>query len=70
MKIGIANDHRGLLLKEKIVDYLHNNNYSCVDFGTNSSESVDYVDYAVKLCNEIISGNRLLKTLKIISLKV
>lgn len=57
MKIGIANDHRGLSLKEKIVDYLHNNNYSCVDFGANSSESVDYVDYAVKLCNEIISGN-------------
>lgn len=53
MKIGIANDHRGLELKEKLKKYLHDNGYSCVDYGTNQSESVDYVDYAVKLCNGI-----------------
>jgi ribose 5-phosphate isomerase B len=57
MKIAIANDHRGLELKEKIKKYLHDSNCSCVDLGTNSPESVDYVDYAVKLCNEVINKN-------------
>ena len=54
MKIGIANDHRGVKLKRKIVDYLHDNGYSCVNYGTNSDESVDYVDYAEKLCKSIL----------------
>ena len=53
MKIGIASDHRGFELKKKILEYLHNNNKMCVDYGTNSNESVDYVDYAVKLCEAI-----------------
>ena len=54
MKIGIANDHRGVKLKRKIVDYLHDHGYSCVNYGTNSDESVDYVDYAEKLCKSIL----------------
>ncbi len=54
MKIGIANDHRGVKLKRKIVDYLHDHGYSCVNYGTNSDESVDYVDYAEKLCKCIL----------------
>lgn len=55
MKIGIANDHRGVKLKEKIVNYLHNKGYMCVNYGTDTEESVDYVDYAEKLCKAVIS---------------
>ena len=53
MKIGIANDHRGVNLKKKIMNYLHEKDISCVDYGTNSDESCDYVDYALKLGNAI-----------------
>lgn len=53
MKIGIANDHRGVNLKKKIMNYLHEKDISCVDYGTNSEESCDYVDYALKLGNAI-----------------
>ncbi len=53
MKIGIANDHRGIDLKEKILNYLHEKKITCINYGTNSTESVDYVDYAVKLCKGI-----------------
>lgn len=53
MKIGIANDHRGVNLKKKIINYLHEKNILCVDYGTNSEESCDYVDYALKLGNAI-----------------
>ncbi len=53
MIIGIANDHRGVKLKEKIQKYLHNNGYSCINYGTDTEDSVDYVDYAEKLCKAI-----------------
>ena len=53
MKIGIANDHHGVELKNKIIKYLHEKNIECINFGTNDSESVDYVEYAVKLCTAI-----------------
>ena len=48
MKIGIASDHRGVILKEKIKNYL-NNKYQIIDYGTNSIESVDYPQYAYKI---------------------
>lgn len=53
MKIGISNDHRGVNLKKKIMNYLHEKDILCVDYGTNSEESCDYVDYALKLGNAI-----------------
>ncbi len=54
MKIGISNDHRGVKLKKKIMNYLYNRGISCVDYGTNDEISCDYVDYAVKLGNAVI----------------
>ena len=53
MKIGIANDHRGVNLKKKIMNYLHEKDILCVDYGSNSEESCDYVDYAFKVGNAI-----------------
>lgn len=45
MKIAIATDHAGFLLKEKIKFYLLNKHYKINDFGTNSLNPVDYPDY-------------------------
>jgi len=47
MKLGIASDHRGYHLKEKIKEAIEN--IEIVDFGTDSEESCDYPDYAFKL---------------------
>lgn len=44
MKIAIANDHAGFELKEKIK--AHFSQFQFQDFGTNSTESVDYPDFA------------------------
>lgn len=52
MKIGIACDHRGFKLKEFLKDNLKE--YEIVDFGTFSTDSVDYPDYALKLCTKIV----------------
>ena len=61
MTIGIANDHRGVTLKQKLTNYLEKKGYNVINFGTDTTESVDYPDYALKLCealnnNEIDTG--------------
>ena len=57
MKIAIASDHGGFELKEKIYQYLLNNNYEVVNFGTDSAESCDYPIFAQKVCNAILKDN-------------
>lgn len=49
MKIGITNDHRGLVLKQTLTNYLENKGYNIIDYGTDNDDSVDYPDYAFKL---------------------
>ncbi len=45
MKIGIGSDHGGYLVKEEIKQYLKDK-YELIDFGTTSTDSVDYPKYA------------------------
>ena len=54
MKISIGSDHAGYILKDFIVDYLKQNKHTITDFGCNSAESVDYPDYAHKVCVDFI----------------
>lgn len=53
MKIGIGNDHHGIELKNKIINYLHGKGIICVNYGADVEDSTDYVDYAVKVCNGV-----------------
>jgi len=46
MKITIAADHGGFLLKAELVKYLEQTGRTYHDLGTFSSEAVDYPDYA------------------------
>ena len=55
MKIGLACDHAGFEYKEKLKNYLINNN-DIKDFGCYSSDSVDYPDFAHKLAKSIEKG--------------
>lgn len=54
MKIAIANDHRGYLLKEKLKKYLTKKGYEILDLGADSTTSVDYPEYAFELGKKII----------------
>ena len=56
VKLLIASDHAGFVLKNKLMDYFKNK-FEFTDFGTNSEESVDYPDFAHKLANEISTKN-------------
>ena len=53
MKIGLASDHGGFEMKEEIKGYLKD--YKVEDYGTYSTESVDYPDYGKKLAEAVIS---------------
>lgn len=54
MIIGIANDHRGYELKKEIINYLESNEVEVVNFGTDSTDSVDYPVYAFKLSTAVV----------------
>ena len=53
MKIAIGADHAGFELKEKVKKHLLKQGVEVDDLGTNSNESVDYPDYAVKVAHEV-----------------
>ena len=54
--IGVANDHAGYELKLKVVDYLVQKGYTVKNYGADTSESVDYPDFAHILANAIKKG--------------
>ncbi|MFA6592952.1 MAG: ribose 5-phosphate isomerase B [Bacteroidales bacterium] len=56
MIIGIANDHAGYDYKVKLSALLIKKGYEVVDFGTDSTESVDYPDYAHPLAKAVEEG--------------
>ncbi len=60
MKVIIASDHAGFILKEKLKKYLSRKKIEYEDFGTDSPESVDYPDYALKVAKKV-AGNKNLR---------
>ncbi len=54
--IAIASDHAGFQYKEKVKVLLTQLNHEYKDFGTSSSESVDYPDYALAASQAVSSG--------------
>ena len=56
MKIGICSDHAGFEYKSRLVDALRKKGYETVDFGTDSTASMDYPDVAHPLASAVESG--------------
>ena len=42
MKIGIANDHSAVDMKNEIKAYLEGQGYEVINYGTDTNESCDY----------------------------
>ncbi len=53
MKIGIVSDHRGFNLKKELLEYLKKENYEVFDYGSYSTESVDYPKYGFILGEKV-----------------
>ena len=58
MKIGIASDHRGYETKQILTNYLKDMGYDIIDYGTNSTERVDYTKYGFIL-GEAVSNSEI-----------
>lgn len=53
MKIGIANDHRGYETKQILTKYLTDKGYNVIDYGTDSTNRVDYTKYGFILGEKV-----------------
>ena len=56
MKIGIANDHAGVDYKNRLVEWLKGQNIEVVNFGTDTTDSMDYPDVAHPLAQAVLDG--------------
>ncbi|MBQ1682668.1 MAG: RpiB/LacA/LacB family sugar-phosphate isomerase, partial [Bacteroidales bacterium] len=56
MIIGICNDHAGVEYKERLAKYLEGKGHQVVNFGTDSTDSCDYADFAHPLALAVESG--------------
>ena len=56
MKVALGCDHGGFPLKQTVINEIKKLGFEVLDFGTDSAESVDYPDYAIKVANAILSG--------------
>lgn len=55
-KIGLASDHRGYNLKQKLTNYLTKKGYTVIDYGCDNTQSHDYPEYGFKLGEAIRDG--------------
>lgn len=56
MKIAVACDHAGFPLKAMVMKVVEQEGHAVLDLGTDSTESVDYPDYAEKLGRALQKG--------------
>jgi ribose 5-phosphate isomerase B len=56
MRIALAADHAGYILKDDLAAWLREQGHDVDDLGTNGPESVDYPEYGVRLARAVASG--------------
>jgi ribose 5-phosphate isomerase B len=57
MRIALGCDHRGLKVKQAVMEFLPKLNHGYHDFGCYTSEPVDYPDIAQKVGEAVTSGD-------------
>ena len=57
MRIALAADHAGYLLKDELAAWLRDQGHEVSDLGTNGPDSVDYPEYGAKLAHAVASGD-------------
>ncbi|MBF0177708.1 MAG: ribose 5-phosphate isomerase B [Magnetococcales bacterium] len=56
MRILVACDHGAVDLKAQVVEYLRQREHEVVDLGTHGPQSVDYPEFAGRLCRALLAG--------------
>ena len=57
MRIALAADHAGYLLKDELAAWLREQGHDVADLGTNGPESVDYPDFGARLARSVAAGD-------------
>jgi len=57
MRIALAADHAGYVLKDELAAWLRDQGHEVSDLGTNEPESVDYPEYGARLARAVASGD-------------
>jgi ribose 5-phosphate isomerase B len=57
MRIALAADHAGYLLKDELASWLRDQGHEVADLGTNDPESVDYPEYGARLARAVAAGD-------------
>jgi len=56
MKISIGNDHAGPEYKKAIVQYLESKGHEVTNYGTDTTDSVDYPDFGHAVAKDVSEG--------------
>jgi ribose 5-phosphate isomerase B len=56
MRIAVGTDHRGFLLRGRVVDLLQRLGHEVEDLGTYNEEAVDYPDVAARVARKVSHG--------------
>ncbi len=57
MKIAVGNDHGGVELKNALIKHLEERGIEYCNFGTDTTESVDYPEYGLKVAEAVAKGD-------------
>jgi len=57
MKFYIATDHAGVVIKDDVIDMLKTRGCEVVDLGPDSTDRVNYTDYAHKLSEKVLNDS-------------
>jgi len=55
--VAIGGDHGGFPMKENLKAFLEDKGFKVIDCGTNSTDSVDYPDFARAVAEQVASGS-------------
>ena len=56
MRIGIANDHSAVDMKNEIKAYLEGQGYEVINYGKDTNASCDYPEYGKKVAQAVVNG--------------
>lgn len=57
MKIYISADHKGVELKNEVINYLTNNGITVIDIGLANYDLDDYPDFAFAVCDKVVKDD-------------
>jgi ribose 5-phosphate isomerase B len=57
MNLAVASDHAGFPLKARVAEELRKLGHQVTDLGTNSTDAVDYPDYAKAVAEAVLNGS-------------